>query len=102
MSSPNDYGLELSLQAEADIEGILQYTYQTYGKQQEEEYFALLTNALLTIQNNPFIGLARPDLSDVHRTFKVGHHVIIYLVQEQTVFVARILHERMDFLRHLD
>ena len=34
MSSPECHPLHLSRQAERDIEGILQYTYETYGDAQ--------------------------------------------------------------------
>jgi toxin ParE1/3/4 len=101
MSSPNRYTLRLSRQAEADLESILQYTYETYGEQQMYIYSTALHEALEAIADNPGIGHGRPDLSERHRAFRVEHHFVVYTVSGQTVNVSRILYERMDFTRHI-
>ena len=101
MSSPERYILHLSRQAERDIEGILQYTYETYGDAQRQVYAAALDQALATITGNPGLGHGRPDLSDRHRAFNVEQHVVVYTVSGQRINVARVLHGRMDFTRHV-
>lgn len=101
MSSPNRYTLRLSRQAERDIEGILQYTYETYGERQRQSYQAALHEALEAIADNPGIGHKRPDLSERHLALHVEHHFVVYTLSGQTVNVSRILHERMDFTRHV-
>ena len=101
MSSPERYTLHLSRQAERDIESILQYTYETYGEGQRQIYAAALDRALATITGNPGLGHRRPDLSDRHRAFTVEQHVVVYTVSGQRINVARILHGRMDFTRHV-
>jgi toxin ParE1/3/4 len=99
MSSPERYTLRLSRQAEADIESILQYTYETYGEQQRQIYSEALHEAFETITDNPGLGHRRSDLSERHRAFNVEQHVVVYTVSGRTVNVARILHGRMDFTR---
>jgi plasmid stabilization system protein ParE len=101
MSSPNRYALRLSRQAEADIESILQYTYETYGERQRQIYAEALHEAFETITDNPGVGHRRSDLSERHRAFNVEHHVVVYTVSVRTVNVSRILYERMDFTRHI-
>jgi plasmid stabilization system protein ParE len=101
MSSPSKYKLYLSPQAETDIEDILHYTYQTYGEEQEGKYYNILCDALDLIESNPFAGHKRPDLSERHRSLTAGQHVIVYQVSEPKIFVSRILHSRMDFIRQL-
>lgn len=101
MSSPERYTLYLSRQAERDIEGILQYTYETYGDGQRHVYAAALDQALTTITGNPSLGHSRADLSDRHRAFTVEQHVVVYTITGQRINVARILHGRMDFTRHI-
>jgi toxin ParE1/3/4 len=104
MSSPNRYRLRLSRQAERDLESILQYTYETYGEWQMQIYAAALHEAFETITDNPGLGHRRSDLSERHRAFHVEHHFVVYVVYTvsgQTVNVSRILHERMDFTRHM-
>ena len=101
MSSPSNYKVHLSPQAETDIEDILHYTYQAYGEEQEGKYYNILCDALDLIESNPFAGHKRPDLSDKHRSLTAGQHVIVYQVIKQEIFVSRILHSRMDFPRRL-
>jgi toxin ParE1/3/4 len=102
MSSPPErYTLHLSRQAERDLEGILQYTYETYGDGQRHMYAAALDHALATITGNPDLGHRRPDLSDRHRAFTVEQHVVVYTVSGQRINVARVLHGRMDFVQHI-
>jgi toxin ParE1/3/4 len=101
MSSPERYTLHLSRQAERDIESILQYTHETYGDAQRQVYAAALDYALATITGNPSLGHRRPDLSDRHRAFNVEQHVVVYTVFRQRINVARILHGRMNFARHV-
>jgi len=101
MFSPERYTLHLSRQAERDIESILQYTYETYGDGQRHSYAAALDYALATITDNPGLGHRRPDLSNRHRAFHVKQHAVVYTVSGQRINVARILHGRMDFSRHV-
>ena len=102
MSSPPErYTLHLSRQAERDLEGILQYTYETYGDGQRHIYAAALDHALATITGNPGLGHRRPDLSDRHRAFTVEQHGVVYTVAGQRINVARVLHGRMDFVQHI-
>ena len=56
MSSPECYTLHLSRQAERDIEGILQYTYETYGDAQRHIYAAAIDQAFVTITGNSIPG----------------------------------------------
>ena len=100
MSLPN-VPVILSPQAEDDFTDILQYTLETWGETQVYAYRAILDKALLTIQHHPQIGHSHPELSAAHRIFSAGQHLIIYRVNDATVYVSRILHERMDIGRHL-
>ena len=101
MSSPERSTLRLSRQAEADIESILQYTYETHGERQRQIYAAALHEAFETITDNPGLGHRRFDLSERHRAFNVEQHVVVYTVSGPTVNVVRILHGRMDFSRRV-
>lgn len=100
MSRP-DLSLILSPRAEDDFADILQYTLETWGEVQAFEYRDILDKALLTIQEHPQIGHGRPELSEAHRIFPAGRHIIVYRVTERAVLVSRILHERMDLGIHL-
>lgn len=98
--SPPDAWLILSPQAENDFADILQYTLTTWGEAQMLAYRSVLHQALLAIHDNPGIGPIREDISDKHRLFPAGQHIIIYRLMDATVHVSRILHGRMDVRRH--
>ena len=72
-----------------------------YKVHQEGKYYNILCDALDLIESNPFAGHKRLDLSDKHRSLAAGQHVIVYQVIEQKIFISRILHSRMDFIRQL-
>ena len=100
--------LILSPQAETDFTDILQYTLETWGEPQVHVYSSLLDQALLMLQQHPYIGQQLHDIgqqlhefSTVHRVYPVGKHVIIYRIVNHTVYVSRILHERMNIKRNL-
>ena len=99
MSLP-DVSVILSSQAEEDFADILQYTLEMWGEAQAYTYRAVIDKGLLTIQQYPQIGHEYPELSEAHRLFPAGRHIIIYRVSDAAVFVSRILHERMDITRH--
>ncbi|NQX00260.1 type II toxin-antitoxin system RelE/ParE family toxin [bacterium] len=93
----------LSKFAERDLAGILRHTIKTWGLEQGAAYFQLLTIARTSIVNNPVLpgSKTRDDLAHGCRAFRVAKHVIFYRVGGDNVEIARILHESMDFSRHV-
>ena len=100
MSSP-DRQLVLSPQAEADLTDILQYTLETWGESQMLAYGKLLDDGLQMVLANPLAGFTRPLISEQHRFFPAGEHLIAYRVSPTHVEVSRILYGRMDLERNL-
>lgn len=98
MSAP-ELRLELSEPAQRDFRDILSYTLQTWGEEQLAEYARKLDGALRAIAENPQLGRPKHGMM----VYPVGRHLIFYQVEEAapTVYVVRILHERMDASRHL-
>ncbi len=97
--SARDFRLELSESARQDFRDILSFTLQTWGERQLVEYRKKLDSALQVIADNPQAGSARHGMM----VYPVGRHVVFYQVDDnaRTVYVVRILHGRMDALRHL-
>ena len=71
--------------------------------EQGAAYLQLLTIARTCITNNPVLSgsKTRADLANGCRAFKVAKHLIFYRVRGERVEIARILHESMDFSRHV-
>jgi len=87
-----------------DLINIANYTLDNWGLAQALKYNKKLENAYQKIRQNPTHTLtkARPDIRQNVRTLNVGKHVIIYhLKNAATVEIVRILHQSMDYKRHL-
>lgn len=94
-------GYRLRPKAKRDIERIADYTFEQWGERQEEAYLKLLKQALEALVENPEIGRSAEELSTGLRKFKAGRHLIFYLDSMPGIDVVRILHQSMDFERHL-
>jgi toxin ParE1/3/4 len=93
----------VSSYAGRDIEPIFRYTIRKWGFEQADTYFDLLSSARDRIVANPFIpgSKAREGLAAGCRAFRCGKHVYFYRIRNNTVEIARILHESMDFAQHV-
>ena len=99
MSSPK-WRIELSQQASKDFRDIPSHTLTTWGESQLAKYRASINEALQVILRNPSAG--RPSVKPTLKVLPVGHHRIFYRTIDCTIYVVRILHERMDTPRHLE
>lgn len=84
-----------------DLDSIWEYTTRTWTQKQAEKYIRLLTAGFERIAEKPTIGSPCDDIREGYRKYRVGHHVVFYLVQDGVIDAVRVLHERMDFDRHL-
>lgn len=100
MSSPKYY-LQVSPQAQQDIINILQYTGEIWGQEQLMSYSSKLDTALILIVQNPEIGHRNSNLSEFHRLYLVGSHIVVYRIEDVVVSVVRILHQRMDLTKSI-
>lgn len=98
MSSPKRR-LELSQRARDDFRDLLAYTLTTWGESQLATYRASIDDALQVILHNPSAG--RPSVKPTLKVLAVGHHRIFYRTINDTIYIVRILHERMDASRQL-
>lgn len=89
--------------ADEDLLSIFLYTIEKWGEDQVPVYLGLLDQAFAQLVANPFaIGSkSRDDLAIRCRVFKAGHHVVFYRPEEEFIAIARILHESMDFEKHV-
>jgi len=95
--------LRLSRKAIADLDGIWEYTVQTWSEDQAVVYYRQIYNAIQSLDSIPLFlekkyDIVKPGVLG----YRVGHHVIFYKRDKDgTISVDRILHERMDYQRHL-
>jgi len=87
---------ELSNLAILDLEDIWKYTAKNWSISQANSYYRLFYNKIDEICKHPNIGKSIEQLKKEHRIVKVKSHLIIYKIKNETIFVDRILHQRMD------
>ncbi len=93
--------IELSIEAERDIDNILDYTLVTFGPTQAEDYYLSLRGCFELIAENPEIGRTRPEVAPGLRSYSHRSHVIYYEVRDDHLLIVRVLHQRMDPARHM-
>ena len=92
----------LSPKARNDLEGIWRYIYETWSLRQADTYHAQLVAAFERLAENPQLGRSVDHLRPGYLRHSVGSHFVFYrLGQHQAIEIVRILHQRMDFRRHL-
>ena len=100
MSRPK-YVLEISSEAYDDLVEIQKYTFIQYGELQWKKYEELLEGGLEHIQTFPKSGVSRNDIPDKYLSWPVGEHLMIYRIEGNIVFLIRVLHQKMNFLKWL-
>ena len=91
----------LSPAAERDLEGIWKYTRDEWGLKQAERYVDLLTTTFQALAASPMSARACEHIRKGYRRRGVGRHMIYFRITVYGIAVIRVLHERMDALRHL-
>lgn len=87
--------------AQTDIDTIWENSFDAWGIDQAEIYTRLLQTAALTIGENPQVGRDCSEIRHGYRKYPVGSHVVFYKIGAMEIDIVRILHQRMDFDRHL-
>ena len=92
----------LSEAAQSDLEDIANYTELEFGQQQALLYVEQLKAAAVTAAALPLIGLQYQTRDGRHlRRYSSGRHVLFYVEAGTKIEIRRILHQMMDFDRHL-
>jgi toxin ParE1/3/4 len=91
----------LSPRARDDLDGIWNYTARRWGPDQAERYVRQIAEAVELIAETPSLGRDCDHVRQGYRKFPVGSHVLFYRAIDDSVDVVRVLHQRMDFDRHL-
>lgn len=92
----------LSDQAESDFDEIGRYTKENWGIGQAEKYLTQLDQSFHVLAQTPTLGRDCSDLRAGLLSITCNRHVIFFRRDAAgTVEILRILHQRMDFQRHL-
>ena len=93
--------LLLSRRAEADLEDIWIYSFDSWGEAQAYRYLDEFADGLRRCATKPERGKDRSDVRCDCRSLPVRKHVIFYTFTDDEVLIQRILHSNMDPEFHL-
>lgn len=90
--------LQFSNKAVEDLSGIWNYTAEEWCEQQADQYFQMLIASCDKIAEKPaLLGRKYDEIEKDLLGFKAKKHVVFYkIIDSETVFIIRILHEQMD------
>jgi toxin ParE1/3/4 len=91
----------LSPRAQADIEEIWDYTVEHRNVGQAEVYLRKIKTAVEDVADSPRLGRPCEEVRAGYRKYSAASHVLFYRMTPDGVDIVRILHQRMDFERHL-
>lgn len=87
----------LSVEADADLGEIFDYTEQEFGIEQAATYLSELEIILLALVVNPKSGRERNEIRAGLRSMIFNSHVIFYRICDDHLRVVRVLHGSRDF-----
>ena len=93
--------LDFTKAAIADLQSVRDYTFETWGQEQERIYLDSMWNRFEEILANPERWRRRDDLFPGCQIAAQGKHVILLRIEGKVIQVVRILHSAMDFKRHV-
>lgn len=93
--------IRLSPKAKLDLSGIWDYSYHKWGLEQTEKYLQVLWHSIQSQSADPSASLDIGYIRKGYRKISSGSHVIFFKLTDDGINVIRILHQKMDFERHL-
>jgi len=90
-----------SPRARGDLEEIWSYTAERWAQTQAESYMRTIQEAIESVAITPRRGRNCDEIRPGYFKLAVGSHIVFYRLTKSAIDVVRILHQRMDFTRHL-
>lgn len=87
--------------AERDLEAIWIHSMQRWGLEQANRYIDILTVTFADLAQSPNTAPACREIRQGYRRRSVERHVIYFRITTYGIAFVRVLHDRMDALRHL-
>ena len=93
--------MRVAAHASADIERAKRLSARKWGVDHARRYIDALEARFVFLAGNHRLGTPRDDLYPGLRSFPQGAHVIYYQMLDGDLRVVRVLHRRMNAVRHL-
>jgi toxin ParE1/3/4 len=88
--------------AKSDLASIRRYSTRIWGRDQTGRYIDDLRDTMKGLVRGTVITRARDDLRPGFLMATSGRHSIFFEADDSRILVVRVLHDRMDYRRHLD
>lgn len=109
--SRNRKSLRLSVLAQDDLKNIANFTQYQWGKEQKKNYLNLIKKSfnLLCISSSAIdnevivhMGKHRPEISTGLYSYTIKKHNVFYRENSKEFIIVRVLHTRMEPIKHFD
>lgn len=85
----------------ADLESIYLYSSKEFGIKRTEDYILAIDSTFQHLAEDPLISRKCDYIRPYLRAFNVGSHIVFFKITDYGIAVIRVLHQSMDFNRHL-
>src|SRR5262245_4762654 len=93
--------IRLSKLARGDLDSIYSNTVAKWGRAQADRYIGDIWDAFEKVAQSPERWRLRDKIHPGCRICFTGRHAIIYRLHQGRVEIARVLHDAMDFPKHI-
>ncbi|MGX5803193.1 type II toxin-antitoxin system RelE/ParE family toxin [Bradyrhizobium sp. Arg314] len=93
--------VRFSPKARRDLDGVWDDSLSQWGAERAEAYIRSIHSTMNLIDQFPAIARNASDIRPGLLKYSVGSHVVYLRMSEQSIDVVRILHQQMDYPRHL-
>ena len=91
----------ISEEAEVDLAGIWEYSYEIWGRSQAERYLLAIYQRFDWLLLNPALWRNRDDIRPGLFSAHAEQHEIFFRFENEHLTVRRILHQKRNFSTHL-
>jgi toxin ParE1/3/4 len=93
--------LELTEIAQADLKSIRRYSHRTWGPDRTVRYMAGLRDTMKGLVAGTVVSRNCDDVRPGLQMATSGRHCVFFETAPSRVLVVRVLHDKMDYQRHL-
>ena len=90
----------LSPRAQRDLDAVFDYTAAKWGLQQAVRYTDLIEAACAALADAPLQAQSCANIKPGYRRWSIERHIIYFQPTNYGIAIVRILHQRMNVVRH--
>lgn len=91
----------LSPRARTDLTGVWRYSAENWNVEQADRYVRKMHAVFERLARDPRSGRSCDHIRRGYRMYPVESHMVFFRLTTNGVDIIRILHQKMDFQRHL-